>query len=62
MTTESNSELWIQWAARLSAIAQTGLTFAKDPFDVERYHSIGAIAAETGKKRQNGPTSPPRPG
>jgi len=37
---------WVEWAKRLSAIAQTGLTFAKDPFDIDRYHAIRQIAAE----------------
>lgn len=37
---------WLQWAQRLQAIAQTGLTYAKDPFDTERYESIRQIAAE----------------
>jgi ADP-ribose pyrophosphatase YjhB (NUDIX family) len=37
---------WLVWAKRLQAIAQTGLTYAKDPFDVERYQSIRLVAAE----------------
>lgn len=41
-----NSALWLEWARRLQAIAQTGLTYAKDPFDVERYGAIREIAAE----------------
>jgi len=28
---------WLRWAERLQAIAQTGLTYAKDPYDLERY-------------------------
>lgn len=38
--------LWLDWAQRLQAIAQNGLTFAKDPFDLERYEQIRAVAAE----------------
>ncbi len=34
------------WAKRLQAIAQTGLTYAKDQYDIERYRSMGQIAAE----------------
>jgi hypothetical protein len=30
----------------LNALAQTGLTFAENPFDIERYTAIRAIAAE----------------
>jgi ADP-ribose pyrophosphatase YjhB (NUDIX family) len=37
---------WLTWAKALQAIAQTGLTYAKDPYDVERYHSVTRIAAE----------------
>jgi ADP-ribose pyrophosphatase YjhB (NUDIX family) len=37
---------WLQWAQRLQAIAQNGLTYAKDPFDLERFNQIRQIAAE----------------
>ena len=37
---------WLEWARRLQAISQIGLTYAKDPFDVERYEAIREIAAE----------------
>ncbi len=37
---------WLAWSTRLQAIAQTGLTFAKDPYDIERYQAIREIAAE----------------
>lgn len=37
---------WLKWATKLQAIAQTGLTYAKDPFDVERYEAIRSIAAD----------------
>jgi ADP-ribose pyrophosphatase YjhB (NUDIX family) len=37
---------WLQWARRLQAVAQNGLTYAEDPFDVERYMEIQRIAAE----------------
>jgi ADP-ribose pyrophosphatase YjhB (NUDIX family) len=37
---------WLQWAKRLQAIAQNGLTFADDHFDVERYEAVRRIAAE----------------
>lgn len=33
---------------RLQAIAQNGLTYARDPFDVERYEAIRQVAAEIG--------------
>ena len=37
---------WLAWARRLSALAQTGLTFAENPYDIERYTAIRTIAAE----------------
>jgi ADP-ribose pyrophosphatase YjhB (NUDIX family) len=36
---------WLLWARELQAIAQTGLEFAKDPYDRERYIAIRAVAA-----------------
>jgi len=37
---------WLAWAKKLQAIAQTGLTYAMDPFDIDRYESIRLVAAE----------------
>ncbi len=36
----------LHWAQRLQAIAQNGLTYARDPFDVERFGQVRQIAAE----------------
>ncbi len=38
--------LWLEWAQRLQAIAQTGLTYCQDPFDAERYQAVREIAAD----------------
>ena len=40
------SDQWLQWAQRLQALAQTGLTFAVNDFDRDRYGQVAAIAAE----------------
>jgi ADP-ribose pyrophosphatase YjhB (NUDIX family) len=40
------SSATLDWVKRLQAIAQTGLTFAKDHYDIERYRSVRQIAAE----------------
>ncbi len=40
------SDTRLHWAQRLQAIAQTGLTFAENDFDRDRYGQISAIAAE----------------
>ena len=37
---------WLEWAKRLQAIAQTGLSYSQDSFDIERYESAREIAAE----------------
>jgi ADP-ribose pyrophosphatase YjhB (NUDIX family) len=37
---------WLEWSKRLQAIAQNGLTFASDSYDIERYRAIRQIAAE----------------
>lgn len=37
---------WLAWAKRLQAIAQNGLTFNQNPYDIERYEQVRQIAAE----------------
>lgn len=37
---------WLDIALKLQAIAQNGLTYAKDPFDAERYEAVREIAAD----------------
>ncbi len=37
---------WLAWARRLNALAQTGLTFSENPYDIERYTEVRKIAAE----------------
>jgi ADP-ribose pyrophosphatase YjhB (NUDIX family) len=42
-----NSEWrWLDWVGRLQAIAQNGLNYAVNSYDVERFHAIQQIAAE----------------
>ena len=36
---------WLIWAREIQATAQTGLAFCKDPYDIERYHALRALAA-----------------
>ncbi|MDO4321850.1 MAG: NUDIX hydrolase [Lachnospiraceae bacterium] len=40
------NEKWLQWAVELQSIAQAGLFYGKDKFDIERYERIRDIAAE----------------
>lgn len=37
---------WLQWAIELQSLAQAGLTYGRDVYDLERYTSIREIAAE----------------
>ncbi|MEE8218003.1 MAG: NUDIX hydrolase N-terminal domain-containing protein [Vicinamibacteria bacterium] len=37
---------WLRWAQRVQSIAQTGLTYAQDPYDRERYEQLREIAVE----------------
>jgi ADP-ribose pyrophosphatase YjhB (NUDIX family) len=37
---------WLEWAQRIQAISQIGLTYAKDPFDLERYAALRDLAME----------------
>ncbi len=41
----------MDWVRRLQAIAQSGLTYAKDPYDVERYEQVRKIAAQIAASR-----------
>ena len=36
---------WLLWSRQLMAIAQNGLTYASNPFDIDRYQSVRKIAA-----------------
>lgn len=45
MNMEKN-EKWLEWAVKLQSIAQAGLFYAKDVFDIERYEQIREISAE----------------
>lgn len=37
---------WLDWAQNLQALAQSGLTYSPNPFDIQRYEAIREIAAE----------------
>jgi ADP-ribose pyrophosphatase YjhB (NUDIX family) len=44
---------WLTWAREIQAVAQTGLAFSKDPYDLDRYAalrrlSVRILAAHTG--------------
>jgi len=37
---------WLSWAKQLQSIAQAGLTYSKDKYDIERFQQIRNIAVE----------------
>lgn len=37
---------WLEWAVRLQSLAQSGLAYSKDIFDIQRFEEIRQIAAE----------------
>lgn len=40
------NEKWLQWAVELQSMAQAGLTYGRDKFDLERYQRLREISAE----------------
>lgn len=41
---------WLTWTRKLKALAQEGLTYATDPYDLNRYKVLRGIAAEIGAR------------
>ena len=39
-------EPWLRWAIEIQSIAQCGLTYSKDVYDIERYEKLRDISAE----------------
>lgn len=39
-------EKWLQWATELQSIAQAGLTFSENKFDLDRYEQIRALSVD----------------
>jgi ADP-ribose pyrophosphatase YjhB (NUDIX family) len=37
---------WLDWSRALQSVAQAGLTYARDPYDLERYGDVQRVAAE----------------
>lgn len=46
---------WLTWVKQLQALAQTGLTYSKDVYDIERYHALSALAAEIAAQHTDAP-------
>jgi 8-oxo-dGTP pyrophosphatase MutT (NUDIX family) len=37
---------WLNWAREIQAIAQTGLAFSKDPYDLDRFAALRSLSAQ----------------
>lgn len=40
------SHQWLDWAKRMQALSQAGLTFSKDIYDIERYEELRKMSVE----------------
>ncbi len=45
---------WLLWAREIQGTAQSGLAFTKDPYDIERYRALTALAARMLAARTDG--------
>jgi ADP-ribose pyrophosphatase YjhB (NUDIX family) len=43
---ETVSEKWLEWSQQLQSIAQAGIEYSKDPYDLERFQELRHISAE----------------
>ena len=50
---------WLEWVRRLQSVAQSGLEYAKDPYDRHRYDEIRRIAADIAAKSEGLPDVEP---
>ncbi len=46
---------WTEWAEQIRAIAQNGLTYCHEDFDIERYHQLQRLAHEMTASLANAP-------
>ncbi len=46
MRSEKINPQWLEWGQELQTIAQNGLAYSKNPFDIERFEAIRKLAAE----------------
>jgi len=44
---------WLEWVKELQAIAQNGLTYSQNEFDIQRYKSVRKIASEILAQQSN---------
>jgi ADP-ribose pyrophosphatase YjhB (NUDIX family) len=47
------SDKWLEWAKQIQAIAQAGLTYSKDVYDIERFEQLREISIEMMAEQTN---------
>lgn len=45
-------EKWLEWAIEIQSLAQIGLTYTDNPYNIERYERLREIANEKNTKKQ----------
>ena len=50
------NDKWVEFAIRIQSIAQAGLQYGKDKYDIERYEALRQIAAEMLSSKTDIPT------
>ncbi len=55
---ESILPKWLDWSREIQAIAQIGLTYSTNDFDIQRYHRLTEIAAEMVASQTGVPLAP----
>ena len=46
-------EKWLKWAIEIQSLAQAGLTYTDNVYDIERYERLREIAAEIIEEKSN---------
>ena len=46
-------EKWLKWAIEIQSLAQAGLTYTDNVYDIERYERLREISAEMIQEKSN---------
>lgn len=44
---------WLEWAKQIQAVAQTGLAYSRDVYDLERFEQLRALSVEIMREYTN---------
>jgi ADP-ribose pyrophosphatase YjhB (NUDIX family) len=54
VTAGSQAPRWLVWARELQSVAQAGIAYSDNPYDIERYEQVRRVAAELAAARAGG--------